>query len=315
MYLPLLFLLVSWLLGCCSAETDISGPRTVSGPEQGSLTVQCPYASSWKTYNKWWCQGAGWSSCKILVQTSAEEQKVKRGHVSITDDQTNFTIVVTMEDLRMSDADVYWCGIQRIGTDLGVEVQVKIHPAPSTVLTTVPTTSTATTFSASTSVEETSFFTTLINVNVRHRVIEVSILLPVIFAALLLLLVAAAVLAWMKMKRQKKAAEPSAEKADAVTPSLHPPLQPQEDELCYANLSLHQPGASSSSSQHKASIKPSSAGQEEVEYVTMAPLPKTEVSYASLSLDALHQEPTYSNTHIPGTGPETTTEYSSVRWP
>ncbi|XP_042558654.1 CMRF35-like molecule 1 isoform X2 [Dipodomys spectabilis] len=298
MYLPLLFLLVSWLLGCCTAERAITGPRTVRGPEQGSLTVQCAYAASWKTYNKWWCQGARWSSCEILVETSAKEQKVRRGRVSITDDQTNFTIMVTMEDLRMSDADVYWCGIERTGIDLGVEVQVTIDP----VLTTVPTTSTATTFSASTSVEETSFFTTLINVNVRHRVIEVSILLPVIFAALLLLLVAASVLAWMKMKRQKKAAEPSVEK-------------PQEDELCYANLSLHQPGASSSSSQHKASIKPSSAGQEEVEYVTMAPLPKTEVSYASLSLDALHQEPTYSNTHIPGTGPETTTEYSSVRWP
>ncbi|XP_012892342.1 PREDICTED: CMRF35-like molecule 3 [Dipodomys ordii] len=134
--------------GCCTAERDISGPRTVSGPEQGSLTVQCPYASSWKTYNKWWCQGAGWSSCRILVQTSAEEQKVKRGRVSITDDQINFLIMVTMEDLRMSDADVYWCGIERTGIDLGVKVQVTIDPA-------------------STSVEETSFFTTVINVNVR----------------------------------------------------------------------------------------------------------------------------------------------------
>ncbi|XP_012893529.1 PREDICTED: CMRF35-like molecule 3 isoform X2 [Dipodomys ordii] len=139
MYLPLLFLPVSWLLGCCTAERDISGPRTVSGPEQGSLTVQCPYASLWKTYNKWWCQGAGWSSCRILVQTSAEEQKVKRGRVSITDDQINFLIMVTMEDLRMSDADVYWCGIERTGTDLGVKVQVTIDPASehlNTVMTT-----------------------------------------------------------------------------------------------------------------------------------------------------------------------------------
>ncbi|XP_042558657.1 CMRF35-like molecule 5 [Dipodomys spectabilis] len=139
LYPALLLLLLLLLPGCCTAERGITGPRTVRGPEQGSLTVQCAYAASWKTYNKWWCQGARWSSCEILVETSAKEQKVRRGRVSITDDQTNFTIMVTMEDLRMSDADVYWCGIERTGIDLGVEVQVTIDPASehlNTVMTT-----------------------------------------------------------------------------------------------------------------------------------------------------------------------------------
>ncbi|XP_048221930.1 CMRF35-like molecule 1 [Perognathus longimembris pacificus] len=308
MYLPLLFLLVSWLPGCCTAEWAISGPGTASGREQGSLTVQCRYASQWKTYVKWWCRGADWSSCRMLVKTSNSEPEVKKDRVSIMDDQINLTLTVTMKDLRMSDADMYWCGIERIGLDHGVRVHVTIDPAPSTVSTTVPTTTTTTTFTAPTSVEETSVFTTLTSVGGRHRVTELSILLPVVFAALLLLLAAASLLAWMIMKQKKKGGN-----SQPVSPSL----QPQEDELCYANLSLQQPGANPSSAPPRTSVKPSSAqaGQAEVDYVVMAPFPRTEISYASLSLDALHREPTYCNTPAPGTGHEETTQYSSIRRP
>ncbi|KAM4843118.1 CMRF35-like molecule 1 isoform 2-T2 [Thomomys bottae] len=300
MYLPLLFLLVSWLPGCCIAEEAISGPEMVSGSEQGSLTVQCSYASTWKIYNKWWCRGAHWKSCKILVVTSRSEQMVKEDRVSIRDDQKNFTITVTMEDLRMSDADVYWCGIERSGVDHGVKVQVTIDP----VSTMVPTTSTTAT-SAALIAGEDNIFTTLTHVDGRHRVTELSILLPSVFAALLLLLVAISLLAWKMMKQQKKEGAQSREK-------------PQEDEVCYANLSLHQPREPPTSSQQKASIKPSSSAQApqvEMEYVTMAPLHRMEISYASLTLNAPNQEPVYGNSHIPGTGQEAATEYSSIRRP
>uniref|UniRef100_A0A2K5URT4 CD300 molecule like family member f n=1 Tax=Macaca fascicularis TaxID=9541 RepID=A0A2K5URT4_MACFA len=115
-----------------SIATDISGPMTVNGPERGSLMVQCVYNSGWETYLKWWCRGATWYSCKILVKTTGSEQEVKRDRVSIKDNQKNHTFTVTMEDLMQTDADTYWCGIERTGTDLGVTVQVIIDPAPVT---------------------------------------------------------------------------------------------------------------------------------------------------------------------------------------
>uniref|UniRef100_A0A2K6D4R9 CD300 molecule like family member f n=1 Tax=Macaca nemestrina TaxID=9545 RepID=A0A2K6D4R9_MACNE len=134
MWLPQLYLMrvISAKSQGYSIATDISGPMTVNGPERGSLMVQCVYNSGWETYLKWWCRGATWYGCKILVKTTGSEQEVKRDRVSIKDNQKNHTFTVTMEDLMQTDADTYWCGIERTGTDLGVTVQVIIDPAPVT---------------------------------------------------------------------------------------------------------------------------------------------------------------------------------------
>ncbi|XP_004040981.2 CMRF35-like molecule 1 isoform X1 [Gorilla gorilla gorilla] len=274
-----------------SIATEITGPTTVNGLERGSLTVQCVYRSGWETYLKWWCRGAIWHDCKILVKTTGSEQEVKRDRVSIKDNQKNRTFTVTMEDLMKTDADTYWCGIEKTGNDLGVTVQVTIDPAPVTQ-------------------EETSSSPTLTghHLDNRHKLLKLSVLLPLIFTILLLLSVAASLLAWRMMKRQQKAAGMSPEQV----------LQPLEGDLCYADLTLQLAGISP----QKATTKLSSAqaDQVEVEYVTMAPLPKEDISYASLTLGAEDQEPTYCNmghlsSHLPGRGPEEPKEYSTISRP
>ncbi|XP_032097692.1 CMRF35-like molecule 1 isoform X3 [Sapajus apella] len=293
-----------WLSGY-SIATEITGPTTVNGLERGSLTLRCAYGSQWETYLKWWCRGAVWSSCQILVKTTGSEQEVKRDRLSIRDDQKNHTFTVTMKDLRRDDADTYWCGIERTGTDLGVKVQVTIDPAS----TATPTMPTSTTFTALVTLQETSSFPTLNSHHLdnRYKVLKLSVLLPLVFSILLLLLVAALLLVWRMMKRQKKAAGMSSEQV----------LQSLESDLCYANLTLQQTRASPK----KATTKPSSsaqADQVEVEYVTMAPLLKEDISYASLTLAAEDQEPTYCNTDqltspIPGRVPEESPEYTTIR--
>ncbi|XP_003813384.1 CMRF35-like molecule 1 isoform X2 [Pan paniscus] len=285
-----LYLLLFWLSGY-SIATQITGPTTVNGLERGSLTVQCVYRSGWETYLKWWCRGAIWYDCKILVKTTGSEQEVKRDRVSIKDNQKNRTFTVTMEDLMKTDADTYWCGIEKTGNDLGVTVQVTIDPAPVTQ-------------------EETSSSPTLTghHLDNRHKLLKLSVLLPLIFTILLLLSVATSLLAWRMMKRQQKAAGMSPEQV----------LQPLEGDLCYADLTLQLAGTSP----RKATTKLSSAqvDQVEVEYVTMAPLPKEDISCASLTLGAEDQEPTYCNmghlsSHLPGRGPEEPTEYSTISRP
>uniref|UniRef100_H0X075 Immunoglobulin domain-containing protein n=1 Tax=Otolemur garnettii TaxID=30611 RepID=H0X075_OTOGA len=114
--------------GYSSVGSALSGPGKVSGPEWGSLTVQCHYDSGWESYRKWWCRGAHWSSCKIVIVTSGSEDEVKIDHLSIRDSHKDLRFTVTMEDLRKDDADTYWCGIERSGTDLGVQVKVIITP-------------------------------------------------------------------------------------------------------------------------------------------------------------------------------------------
>ncbi|XP_077019853.1 CMRF35-like molecule 7 [Tamandua tetradactyla] len=117
-------LLILSLPGCFS----IRGPSTVTGPEQGSLTLQCHYDTGWERHRKWWCRGAGWDFCRILVQTSESGYLQKKGRVLISDNQSNRLFTVTMQNLSKDDADTYWCGIEKFGTDLGVQVKVIVHP-------------------------------------------------------------------------------------------------------------------------------------------------------------------------------------------
>ncbi|XP_021069586.1 CMRF35-like molecule 5 [Mus pahari] len=138
-------LLLLFLPGCCTAQDPVTGPKKVSGQEQGSLTVQCRYTSDWKEYNKYWCRGAVPSICQFLIETDTPEQLVEKDRVSIRDDQTDFIFTVTMEDLRMSDAGIYWCGIMGTRYDPVFKVKVNIDPAPeSSFMTTTATILTST---------------------------------------------------------------------------------------------------------------------------------------------------------------------------
>ncbi|XP_035312118.1 CMRF35-like molecule 1 isoform X1 [Cricetulus griseus] len=329
MQLGLLVPILFWISGCSTAQDAITGPSMVRGQERGSLTVRCRYKSKWKDYKKYWCQGADWRTCETLVKTDASEKLVKKNRVSIRDNQTDLIFTVTLEDLRISDAGVYWCGIDRVGYDHMFKVNVNIDPAPqapTTVLTTLPTTSTTTMFTESGAVNGTSSFpqrsspySTLSDDggdsdggSGGSGLLDLSVLLPVISAVLLLLLLVASLFAWRMVRRQNKAAGPHSEQVSSL-----------EGDVCYANLSLQQPRPSHGSSQKKGSSMSSSgkAHQEEVEYVTMAPFPREEISYAALTLAALGQEPIYNNTgsslvtHIPSTTFEESTQYCSIKRP
>ncbi|KAM9748467.1 CMRF35-like molecule 7 isoform 2-T2 [Dama dama] len=89
MWLPPALLLLS-IPGCLS----IRGPESVRGQERES--------------------GSG------------REEKGDR--VSIKDDQRNRSFTVTLQELRQDDADTYWCGIEKPGTDLGTQIKVTVVP-------------------------------------------------------------------------------------------------------------------------------------------------------------------------------------------
>ncbi|XP_029782658.1 CMRF35-like molecule 7 [Suricata suricatta] len=122
--LPVLFLLM------VQGHFSTQGERTVKGIEGGTLTTSCEYGPGWESYRKWWCRGKNWNSCRILVKTTGSEKLVKKGRASIQDNRSQRKFNVTLEDLRRDDADIYWCGIERTGNDLGYKVSVVVDPAP-----------------------------------------------------------------------------------------------------------------------------------------------------------------------------------------
>lgn len=113
--------------GCLS----LRGPVSVCGREWESVSVQCHYDSGWETHKKWWCRGAQWASCRILVQTQGSEREESGARVSIMDDQRNHSFTVTIQELRQDDADTYWCGIENPGANLGTQIKVTVAPSKS----------------------------------------------------------------------------------------------------------------------------------------------------------------------------------------
>ncbi|KAM9750378.1 CMRF35-like molecule 1 isoform 5-T5 [Dama dama] len=301
MHLPLLFCLFLRLSG----SSAVSGPRAVRGVEQESLTVRCRYDPGYESYVKWWCRGATWGPCWIMVKTTGSEKEVKKGRVSIKDNWKDRSFTVTMEKLRLGDSDTYWCGIERVGTDLGDRVQVTIDPA------------------------ETGHSS-----NNSNDGLGLSVLLPLIFAVLLLLFMVASLVAWRMAKRRKKASGTSPVQV----------RQPPGSDISYADLNLPQIEKPSVSSRKKASGRASSSPQaysgdrdyantadvfrDNIPYTPLTPktsslqaeVSKDSVTYAALSLDTLDEQPTYSNTeHLNGPPPsrilEEATEYSVIRRP
>ncbi|XP_037351255.1 CMRF35-like molecule 1 [Talpa occidentalis] len=107
---------------CFPGSSAVTGPGAVKGWERGSLTVRCRYDPAWETHKKWWCRGALWVSCNILVTTTGSEQEVKNDRVSIRDNHRYRMFTVTMEALTRGDADTYW------------EIVTKILPVVAAVL-------------------------------------------------------------------------------------------------------------------------------------------------------------------------------------
>ncbi|XP_047561959.1 CMRF35-like molecule 7 [Lutra lutra] len=116
---------------------SIKGPESVRGLEGGLVSVQCQYTPVWETYKKWWCRGADWESCHTLVETDGSEQEMKVDRVSIRDNRSHLLFTVTMEEVRQSDTDTYWCGISRYGPDLGASIKVTIDPVDMVLSTSV----------------------------------------------------------------------------------------------------------------------------------------------------------------------------------
>lgn len=120
------------ILGFCFPGcVSIQGPKLVRGQERSSVTVECLYKPGWETNSKWWCRGTHWAFCKVLLQTTGSQQTVQRDRVSITDNQNDRVITIIMTDLRRDDQDTYWCGINKVGTDLGAPIRVTIDPGES----------------------------------------------------------------------------------------------------------------------------------------------------------------------------------------
>ncbi|XP_069503198.1 CMRF35-like molecule 5 [Ambystoma mexicanum] len=131
-------------LTCFPACWGVSGPGNVSGTLRRTLTVDCRYGKEYQDHLKYWCRGSSPRYCNILVMTDSSHTMVKKDRVAIKDDKKSCSFQITMKDVNLEDAGIYWCGIEFLGLDLMAMVTVYVLPElPTTAPPTTPQPKTA----------------------------------------------------------------------------------------------------------------------------------------------------------------------------
>ncbi|XP_077184017.1 CMRF35-like molecule 1 isoform X4 [Paroedura picta] len=167
----------------------LRGPNITYGFVGKSLPVMCSYDNGYQSYNKYWCKGAIWKYCTIVIKTEGSETAVKDGRTSIKDNQTCSCFTVTLENLGEEDAGVYWCAIEKSGYDLHTKVTVVPELLP-------PTTTAAVT---------TGYFSTVPNDTKGPSEITTRLLLLIVLLVLVVVLLVGGLLVMWRLKKQKAA--------------------------------------------------------------------------------------------------------------
>ncbi|XP_048184355.1 uncharacterized protein LOC125338061 [Corvus hawaiiensis] len=91
--------------------------QNFTAEESGNVTVRCHYKIvDYRAVSKAWCKKEEEEMCKVLVTTSSEppggQSTAREGSVRIQDDTQQGIVTITMEQLQVQDAGVYWCALQ-----------------------------------------------------------------------------------------------------------------------------------------------------------------------------------------------------------
>ncbi|KAI4872072.1 hypothetical protein NFI96_030028, partial [Prochilodus magdalenae] len=101
---------------------------TVSGRVGGFIIVQCSYVFA-DTNTKYFCKYPCTADQHILVRSGLSPAGRYR-----LEDSKNGVFTVTITDLQKSDAETYWCGVERVGLDTYSKVLLSVTDAPTSTM-------------------------------------------------------------------------------------------------------------------------------------------------------------------------------------
>ncbi|KAI5623653.1 CMRF35-like molecule 3 [Silurus asotus] len=128
-----IFALSSWILFHSTVIYSPAGSdavTTVTGYRGRSVQIKCHYESGYEKNNKYLCRGEcpPWPAIKdIPVQSGSPAEDTR---FSLYDDTTAKIFIVTITDLRVEDANTYWCVVQQKGPNIYTELQLLVVGEP-----------------------------------------------------------------------------------------------------------------------------------------------------------------------------------------
>ncbi|XP_047659570.1 uncharacterized protein LOC113643840 isoform X2 [Tachysurus fulvidraco] len=110
--------------GFLSAESaEVSGGVRVKGPLGGNVTVLCSYLKGNENFQKYFNKGKPETQ---LVTLSSGVMWVRDGRYSVEDNKENREFTVTIRNLSVEDAGLYWCGVKRAKENYRLEVNLDV---------------------------------------------------------------------------------------------------------------------------------------------------------------------------------------------
>ncbi|XP_076118435.1 polymeric immunoglobulin receptor-like isoform X2 [Alosa pseudoharengus] len=104
--------------GCCES------PNTTTGHEGGHIEIQCKYPEEAKTNVKHFCkQHDTFIELDLIVSKPLQKNRM----YSLSDNKTANVFTVTIHDLEMKDAGIYWCGVRTSGNNVALIGQVNLQ--------------------------------------------------------------------------------------------------------------------------------------------------------------------------------------------
>ncbi|XP_078098063.1 polymeric immunoglobulin receptor-like [Mustelus asterias] len=116
-------------------EASLPNLRHVHGTLGEAVTLKCQYqVPYYRHHEKYLCKGSERKSCIVIARTQKQNAN-SDGRIITMDNRTSGVFAVTLTELSMEDAGLYWCGITIIGYDNMVPLQLNIfEPLATTTL-------------------------------------------------------------------------------------------------------------------------------------------------------------------------------------
>ncbi|XP_008269783.2 CMRF35-like molecule 9 isoform X3 [Oryctolagus cuniculus] len=110
----------------------LQGPKEISGFEGDTVSLQCTYDEEQQELPKYWCREAGFllSRCSNTVYAAQDGQETTVGRVSVRDSPQERVLTVTLRNLTLQDAGMYWCGAKRLGFHKTFSVKLLVFKGP-----------------------------------------------------------------------------------------------------------------------------------------------------------------------------------------
>uniref|UniRef100_A0A3B1JAJ3 Immunoglobulin domain-containing protein n=1 Tax=Astyanax mexicanus TaxID=7994 RepID=A0A3B1JAJ3_ASTMX len=138
--------LLQVLMGLAAQKKTVA---VFTGTEGGSVEINCSYRDSYLYSKHYFCR----APCRysdVLIETQKADIVVSKGRYSIINTVNAQSVSVTIKNLRLTDSGVYYCGVDKRGSDIFTKVQISVKKAEP-MFTLVPESSTHSVYQITTS--------------------------------------------------------------------------------------------------------------------------------------------------------------------